>query len=62
MTIDQATECRYCGHFHGDLCPRVKAYTYDESGNITRVEFFAPNDHVHPELLEAARKIVEGAR
>lgn len=61
MTIDSATACQYCGHYHGDLCPKVKAYTYADDGKtIVRVEFFAPVDHVHPELLEAARKIVEG--
>ncbi len=59
MTVDPAKACRYCGHFHGDLCPQVKAYEYHESGVLKRVEFFAPVDHVHPELLEAARKIAE---
>jgi hypothetical protein len=60
MTLEQAKACQYCGHFHGDLCPQVKAYEYAEDGRITRVEFFSPSDRVHPELLEAARKIVEG--
>jgi hypothetical protein len=59
MPLDQANSCRYCGHFHGDLCPQVKAFEYDEKGEVKRVEFFAPIDHIHPELLEAARKIVE---
>lgn len=58
MTIDQANACKYCGHYHGDLCPQVKAYGYDESGRLVRVEFFSPNDHVHPELIDAARKIL----
>jgi len=60
MSLDAIKTCQYCGHNHGDLCPKVKAYSYDEAGNLVRVEFFAPIDHVHPELLEAARKIVEG--
>lgn len=60
MTLDPANACRYCGHYHGDLCPQVKAYTYSPNGILVRVEFFAPNDHIHPELLEAARRIVEG--
>lgn len=60
MSLDASVACRWCGHFHGDLCPQVKAYEYDPAGSLTRVEFFAPADHVHPELLEAARKIVEG--
>ena len=60
MSLDQAIACRWCGHFHGDLCPQVKAYTYAADGALVRVEFFAPVDHIHPELLEAARKIVEG--
>ncbi|MCX4155005.1 MULTISPECIES: hypothetical protein [Paraburkholderia] len=59
MTIDAAKACRFCGHYHGDLCPQVKAYEYNADGSVNRVEFFAPVDHVHPELLEAARKIVE---
>jgi hypothetical protein len=60
MTIDNIPTCRWCGHTHGDLCPQVKAYTLDDRDMIVRVEFFAPNDHVHPELLEAARKIIGG--
>lgn len=57
--IDPQNKCRYCGHLHGDLCPHVKAFDYDENGNVKRVEFFTPNDRVHPDLLEAARQIVE---
>lgn len=60
MTIDNVVPCRWCGHFHGDLCPQVKALEYNEDGAVRRVEFFAPVDHIHPELLEAARRIVEG--
>jgi hypothetical protein len=60
MTLDPAKACRYCGHYHGDLCPQVKAYTYAADGTLVRVEFFAPVDHIHTELLEAARKIAEG--
>ena len=60
MSIDETKNCKYCGHRHGDLCPQVKAFEYAEDGRITRVEFFTPNDHLHPELLEAARRIVEG--
>lgn len=60
MTLDPSKACRYCGHFHGDLCPQVKAYTYAPDGTLVRVEFFAPVDHIHPELLEAARKIMGG--
>jgi hypothetical protein len=60
MTIDKAISCPYCGHVHGDLCPQVKAFEYAEDGRVKRVEFFTPADRVHPELLEAARKIVEG--
>jgi hypothetical protein len=59
MTIDPTNACKYCGHYHGDLCPKVKAFEYNADGSIRRVEFFAPVDHVHPELLEAARKIAE---
>lgn len=66
MSIDQIRTCRWCGHTHGDLCPQVKALEleYVDSDpsihRVTRVEFFAPVDRIHPELLEAARKIVEG--
>ena len=59
MSLDKAIACRYCGHIHGDLCPQVKALEYNADGSVRRVEFFAPVDHIHPELLEAARKIVE---
>lgn len=59
MAIDPTDNCKYCGHRHGDLCPQVKAFEYNEDGSIRRVEFFAPVDHIHPELLEAARKIAE---
>lgn len=63
MTIDQAAACRYCGHFHGDLCPQVKRLWFSEDGStVASVEFFSPADHVHPELLEAARKIAEDAK
>lgn len=62
MTLENAIKCRFCGHVHGDLCPQVKAFEYDESGAVKRVEFFTPNDRVHPELLEAARRIAEGQR
>lgn len=58
MALDAIKGCRYCGHVHGDLCPQVKAYSYDERGEIVRVEFFSPADHVHPELVDAARKIL----
>lgn len=58
MSLTNLPACRYCGHTHGDLCPQVKAYGYDEAGRLVRVEFFAPNDHVHPELLDAARKLL----
>ena len=59
MTLEKAVPCRWCGHIHGDLCPQVKAYEFHPDGVVKRVEFFAPVDHVHPEFLEAARKIAE---
>lgn len=60
MPIDNAIQCRWCGHIHGDLCPQVKALEFAADGaTISRVEFFAPVDHIHPELLEAARQIAE---
>lgn len=61
MAIDPYNACEWCGHYHDKLCPNVKRYEFDtESGARTAVEFFAPIDHLHPELLEAARKILEG--
>lgn len=60
MTLDPHNACEWCGHFHDKLCPNVKRYEFDKDGARTAVEFFAPVDHLHPELLEAARKIVEG--
>ncbi|SIO58431.1 hypothetical protein SAMN05444165_4142 [Paraburkholderia phenazinium] len=62
MSIDRLISCPYCGHVHGDLCPQVKSYTYGEDGRIIKVEFFSPVDRVHPELLEAARRIVENQK
>lgn len=63
MTLDPRMACRFCGNYHGGLCPNVKAYTYSEDGStVVRVEFFAPTDHIHPEILEAARRIVESAK
>lgn len=63
MTLDPHNACEFCGHFHDKLCPNVKRFEYDrENGARIAVEFFAPVDHIHPELLEAARKIVEGAQ
>ena len=58
MTLDPHNACEWCGHFHDKLCPQVKRYEFKD-GQRTAVEFFAPVDHLHPELLEAARKIVE---
>lgn len=60
MSIYSTPQCRWCGHYHGDLCPQVKALEFADDGTtVSRVEFFAPVDHVHPELLEAARKIAD---
>lgn len=60
MTIEKIPTCRWCGHTHGDLCPKVKALEFHDDGTtVSRVEFFAPVDHLHPELLEAARKIAD---
>jgi hypothetical protein len=58
MTLDPHNACEWCGHFHDKLCPQVKRYEFKD-GQRVAVEFFAPVDHLHPDLLEAARKIVE---
>jgi hypothetical protein len=63
MTLIHENPCKYCGHTHGDLCPKVKAYRFDkETGALIGVEFFAPNDYIHPEIVEAARQIAERAK
>ncbi len=60
MTIDKIKECRWCGNFHGSVCPQVRALEYNSDGSVRRVEFFTPREHLHPELLEAARYLLEG--
>ena len=41
--------CRWCGLFHGKICPFVKALEFDEDGvNIIRVEFFPPASATSP--------------
>lgn len=61
MSLDNIKPCQWCGHIHGDLCPQVKAFEYAEDGAIRRVEFFSPVDRMHPDLVEAARRIIEHA-
>lgn len=46
MSADEPTSCRWCGAEHGPLCPWVRAYDLDSSGNIIRVEFLTPKDCV----------------
>jgi hypothetical protein len=35
----QNTPCGHCGHYHGRLCPSVKAIEYYPDGGIKRVEY-----------------------
>lgn len=46
MSADKIEPCRWCGADHGPLCPWVRAYELDASGNIIRVEFLTPKDCV----------------
>ena len=41
-------KCRWCGVFHGPLCPAVKAIEYFECGSIKRVEFKTAGDYAVP--------------
>lgn len=34
--------CRYCGAFHGPLCPMVRAIEYYRDGRVKRVELGVP--------------------
>lgn len=45
----EAHKCMWCGLIHsGQRCPLVKAIDYYENGNIKRVEFVTPGDHLAP--------------
>ncbi len=34
-------QCRYCGVYHSDACPRVKAFEYHPDGSLKRVEIWS---------------------
>ena len=38
-TLTQMSPCGYCGQWHDNVCPRVKAMEYHPDGTIKRVEF-----------------------
>lgn len=41
----QSDKCRYCGNYHGPLCPDVKAIEYHPNGTVKRVEFKTAADY-----------------
>jgi len=56
MSLDQAIPCRWCSHFHGDICPHVKALEFAEDGvTVIRVEFLTPNDRLHTDIPHGAK-------
>ena len=38
-TITTGVACRWCGMYHGALCPAVAAIEYFADGSVKRVEF-----------------------
>ena len=54
-TVPVATECPYCGKFHGSRCPEVRAIEYFKDGTVKRVEFVTPGDwlpRLQPETIQ----------
>lgn len=43
-----AVHCRWCGKYHGTLCPDVKAIEYHPDGTVKRVEFKSVADYFAP--------------
>lgn len=39
VSYDPIHKCRWCGMWHGPLCPAVKSIEYFENGMVKRVEF-----------------------
>ena len=44
LQTDATAYCQWCGHgvIHLGRCPDVKSITYDQYGQVSRVEFFDP--------------------
>lgn len=41
-------KCRWCGAYHDEKCPIVKAIEYHQDGTVKRVEFLTPADQMQP--------------
>jgi hypothetical protein len=39
--IENDGKCRFCGMYHGPLCPSVRAIEYHPDGTVKRVELVA---------------------
>ena len=55
--------CRFCGAYHGPLCPAVKAYDIDKDGHVVRIEFHPPVAVpmlIHNSLMPLPMKKVDG--
>lgn len=50
--INDSIKCAWCGGFHPNKCPLVKAIEYHLDGSTKRVEFYTPKDY--PEMKIAA--------
>jgi hypothetical protein len=48
--INDPAKCRFCGMYHGPLCPTVKAFEYHPDGSLKRVEFKGAADYPQTEL------------
>lgn len=44
-TIEPDGKCRWCGAYHEQMCPHVKAMEYHPDGSIKRVEFKGASDY-----------------
>ena len=56
-----AGDCQYCGGRHaGRVCHLVRAFEYDQTGSIRRVEFHAP-PHREPVRRDLGATLVAAA-
>jgi hypothetical protein len=68
-------QCRWCGRWHGPVCPRVQAIEYHPDGTVKRVEFRqAPSNvtvhrrvdcrpsavEIHPDMTEITKCEIRG--
>jgi hypothetical protein len=57
--IPPGPQCRWCGMYHGSLCPAVKSIEYQADGvTVHRVEFLTPKDR---QVLYSGLPLMPGA-